>query len=207
MMINAFREENNIIDTFRVRASLIKTIGIWENGRLNWLRESGEQLLTEQGLFIKISQPFIHSKLLLTKIAISNHLSYTRKIKLIIMHQHPKVRKEHLSFISPAEDVILHLASDRAYLVNGYGGEGIQQRTIQPNWKVRSEQIWSSAEKGILLYQPMVKGAATSIYTADHTLAGRTTSHSSHWIIESSKEEELIHLNQVLLEKQTSISI
>lgn len=179
---------------------LISTPGIWINGKTLWLKDSCEKFLLEEGISVHIKQEPIHSKVYYYDIFVTNHEKREKSLKLLMMNHHNNQLQEHLSFISPAEKVIYHMANQMIYLVNGrHNGKGISNCTVQPHWSIFNDTYWDNTEKGILKYQPMVKGSSVSMYTFDVGLSGRETKKSSSWVIAGKSKTELIDLNNSII--------
>ena len=179
---------------------LIATPGIWINGKTYWLHNEREKSILEEGISIHVKQRTPHSKISYLDIYISNHERKEKQLKLLMMHQHENQLKEHFSFVSPVEKVIYHLAGQNVYLVNGsFNGEQISQCTIQSQWNFYKNTYWDCLEKGILKYQPMVKGIAVSLYSFKIDLQGRETVKSSSWIISGKNKSEILDLNACFL--------
>lgn len=179
---------------------LISTPGIWINGKTHWLKNSHEKFLVDEGISVHVKQEPLHSKVHYYDIYVTNHDKKDVKCKLLMMHHHNNLMKEHLSFVSPVERVIYHLTDQMLYLVNGrHNNQGITNCTIQPQWNMFNDKYWDSQEKGTLKYQPMVKGSAVSLYSFDVHLSGRETKKSSSWIIAGERKTELDELNTCII--------
>jgi hypothetical protein len=174
--------------------------GIWVDGNYFWLQNSTEMLIYEEELVIKVKQEHKHSKIHFSSVYVSNHSHQTKEIKILAMHHYPNVSGEQLTFVSPSENRIFHLANKNVYMVNGeYHGCGIKEYTTVPQWKGFTDQIWSSLKKGSLIYQPMAKGLASSIFIFKMTIKPRETNKMNTWVINGTNKNEVISLEQVLL--------
>jgi hypothetical protein len=174
--------------------------GIWIDGKYSWIQNSQEKVLYKEELVIKVKQEQIHSKIRYSSVYVSNHGHETKEIKILAMHHYPSVSGEQLTFVSPSENRIFHLVNNNIYMVNGqYQGLGLVECTTMPQWKVFTDQIWSSLKKGSLKYQPMAKGLASSIFTIKMTIKPRETTKMSTWVINGTNKNEVTSLEQVLL--------
>ncbi|WP_307404066.1 hypothetical protein [Neobacillus ginsengisoli] len=174
--------------------------GIWVNGKSYWLQHNTEKVINVEALVLKVKQDHIHSKIHFFNLYVSNHSNQTKEMKILAQHHYTNVSQEHFTFISPADNRIFHLANNNVFLVNGQcDGVGIQECTIQPFWRIYIDQIWSSLRNGSLIYQPMAKGPASSIFTMKISVGPRETKKSSIWSISALNKDEVISLDQALL--------
>ena len=174
--------------------------GIWVDGKYFWLQNCTEKVMYDEELIIKVKQEQIHSKIRFSSVYVSNHSQKTKEIKILAMYHYPSIYGEQLTFISPSENRIFHLANSNVYMVNGqYHGAGIKECTTMPQWNAFTDQIWSSLEKGSLMYQPMVKGLAASIFTVKMTINHHETKKMSTWAINGTNKNDVISLERVLL--------
>ncbi|WP_460341675.1 hypothetical protein [Pseudoneobacillus sp. C159] len=175
-------------------------IGIWINGQTYWLQNQTERMLTDEMLSIRVKQQNPSSRIRQNDIFVTNHNYVEKALKILVLHRYQYATQDHLSFISPKENVIFHLANSRVYLVNGYcEGQLIQQPTIQPLWVMNTEQIWKCPSEGKLNYLPMVKGIAISLFTFDLYLPSSQTRKAATWSIQGESKCELLKVNQSLL--------
>jgi hypothetical protein len=174
--------------------------GIWLDGNCYWLHNSGEKVIYEEEIIVKVKQEQVHSKIRLFNLYVSNHSSKMKDIKILVMHHYPHASGEQFSFVSPTENVIYHLANKHVYIVNGQcNGIGMKEYTIQPHWNVFTDRIWSCLEKGSLRYQPMAKGHSASIIAMKVSIEPHETAKISTWSIKGKSKSELISLDKALL--------
>lgn len=174
--------------------------GIWVDGQYHWLNTSMEKIIYEEELVLKVKQEQIHSKIRLSNIYVSNHSSEEKEIKILVMHQYPNPSHEQLTFISPSENRIFHLANKTIYMVNGQNqGRPLTEYTTMSQWNVFTDQIWNSLKKGTLKYQPMAKGLAASIFTIKMSLKPHETKKVNTWTINGKNKKEVLFLEQALL--------
>lgn len=174
--------------------------GIWVNGSSYWLQHTTEKVITDEELILRVKQEPIHSKIHFYSLYVSNHSSHTKEIKILAQHHHLNVSREHFTFASPMENRLFHFANNDIFLVNGqFDGVGIHEYTIQPFWRVNTDQIWSSLKNGSLMYQPMAKGPASSIFTVKMTIAARETKKMNIWAISGTNKNEVVLLDEALL--------
>lgn len=186
---------------------LQSVIGIWVNGYTYWLFNQNEKIITKEKLTVKVKQEYTFSKVRHSQIYITNHNKEEVQVKLIFKHQYNRASRDHLSFVSPTEKVIFHLADKKVFLVNGqFEDQSIQQATIQPYWNMNTNQIWNCLNKGVLKYQPMAKGLAISLFTFNMCIPPNVTKNASTWTIQGESKAELLNVNRSLLKKHTSIS-
>jgi hypothetical protein len=196
---------NIIVDEMQTRIDCFPSelqimVGIWINGHTYWLQNQTEKMLTEEMLSIRVKQQSPSSQTRQSEIFITNHNYAETTIKVLVQHRYVHASKDHLSFISPKENVIFHLANSRIFLVNGCcEGKLMQQPTIQPLWVVNTEHIWKCPSKGKLKYQPMSKGIAVSMFTFDLHLPSNQTRKATTWTIHGETKNELLKVNHSLL--------
>jgi len=199
----------NLTETIKNKQSLVLNSsaeqlnfvpGIWVDGKYFWQKNGTELVIYEEELIIKVKQEQMHSKIRFSTVYVSNHSQVPKEIKVLAMYHYPYVSGEQLTFISPSENRIFHLANHNVYMVNGhYQGEGIQEYTTMPQWNAFTDQIWSSLEKGSLMYRPMVKGLSVSIFTIKMIINPHETKKMRTWAINGTNKNEVISLEQVLL--------
>jgi hypothetical protein len=180
--------------------------GIWIGGKIHWISNGHEKLISSESLSIHVKEESIHSKVRLFQVYVRNHSEEEKNLKLLFMSRHHEVATEHLSFVSPLEKVIFHHSGEKMFLVNGHSEEGTIQQTIQPLWNIPTEQIWADQTKGILRYQPMGKGASASIFSLDVKVPAQSSKKGTAWVIQATEKNLLLHLNETILKKHTSIS-
>jgi hypothetical protein len=174
--------------------------GIWVDGQYYWLNTSMEKVIYEEELVLKVKQEQIHSKIRLSNIYVSNHSDREKEVKILVMHQYPNPCHEQLTFISPTENRIFHLADKKIHMVNGqFHGKPLTECTTMSQWNVFTDQIWNSIEKGILKYQPMAKGLSASIFALKMTLKPHETKKVHTWAINGKDKNEVLFLEQALL--------
>lgn len=180
--------------------------GIWVDGKYFWLQNSNEKVFYDEELVIKVKQEPIHSKIRFSSVYVSNHGQHAKEIKILAMYHYPHVSREQLTFVSPSENRIFHLVNNNVYMVNGqYREVGIKECTAMPQWNVFTDKIWSSLKKGSLMYQPMAKGLASSIFTIKMTINPHETNKMNTWVINGTSKNEVISLEQVLLKNTLAI--
>ncbi|MCM3665574.1 hypothetical protein M3204_14250 [Mesobacillus subterraneus] len=200
MKMNAYLEVDDDGRMEYSRKPLIFSHGLWIDGKIYWLGNASEKLLPFDELSIKVKQANIHSKVEFFDIFVTNHAKSCKQAKLILIQRHAETANEHLSFVSPNEDVIFHIADKRIYLVNGMNSSGrMKQCTVQPVWNISTERLWNCRESGKLNYQPMAKGAAASVFSLDLNMGPRETQKSSCWMIEGTEKNTVVNLNNMLL--------
>ncbi|WP_080845095.1 hypothetical protein [Cytobacillus gottheilii] len=174
--------------------------GLWVDGVTYWLNDGLQQTLHEIGLSIHVKELPVHSKVRFYKVYVTNHYPFARKVKILLQYTHESPSREHVSFVSPADNLVYHLADQTVYLVNGYmQKEKIKECTIQPYWNIYSDNIWASSALGKLKYIPMFKGNAVSLFTKEIEFDGRQTCEGESWVISGESKSELQNLNSVLL--------
>jgi hypothetical protein len=186
---------------------LTTTPGIWIDGKTYWIQNGYEKLIPEHSISVHVKQIHKHSKIQYTEIYVRNHSQQEKKLKILVLNFFPVTYQEHLSFVSPTENVIYHSVDDQLYLVNGeYNKNSIEQRTVQPIWNVHTEHIWSNNQKGILKYQPMAKGSSVSIFSLSMNVNPQSTGISRAWSITGTEKKDILELNHILMKTSTSIS-
>ncbi|MDQ0269446.1 hypothetical protein [Cytobacillus purgationiresistens] len=187
-------------------SKLILTPGLWIDGHTHWLDSGMEKIFAEKGISIRIKEMDIHSKVRFYKLYVTNHDQNNRKVKLLMAHRYIFPVREHVSFISPSENVIYHVADKKTFLINGHLRGNIKQEcTVQPYWNVYNDQIWSHNDKSVLKYHPMVKGHAVSIYAHNVDFQGKESIEGEAWVISDMDKNELIDINHALLKNILAI--
>ncbi|WHY65716.1 hypothetical protein [Neobacillus sp. SuZ13] len=177
--------------------------GLWVNGKYFWLQDCKEKVLHNEEIIIKVKQEQPHSKIRYSSVFISNHSKEKKEIKLLAMHYYPLVIQDNLVFVSPTDKRIFHHANNNIYLVNGeHNGVGMKEYTAMQQWKVFTDQIWSSLQKGSLNYLPMAKTPASSIFSIKMSLGPHEIGKMNTWTITGSNKNELLSMEQALI-KQT----
>jgi hypothetical protein len=177
--------------------------GLWVNGKYFWLHDCTEKVFHEEELIIKVKQEQHHSKIRFSSVYVSNHSKQTKEVKLLGMHYFPNVIQDNLAFVSPSDNRIFHLANKHIFLVNAeHGGVGLKEYTTMPQWKVYTDTIWSSLEKGNLKYIPMAKAPAASIFALKMSIEPHGISKMNAWTITGSTKNELVSMEKALLTKK-----
>ncbi|WP_066312206.1 hypothetical protein [Bacillus sp. FJAT-29814] len=196
----------NVIESYneRMKQSTIDQLqfipGIWVNGRYFWLQNGSEKVIYDEALTLNVKREQVHSKIRFSSIFAGNHSDYQKEIKLLAMHHFSSFDQDGLTFISPSDNMILHIAGKQTFLVNAaYKGTGLKEYTTIPLWNAYTDQIWSSLQKGTLKYQPMVKGPAASIFAVNITIPPKETIKMKVWAIAGTGKKELISIEKALL--------
>ncbi|NRD80758.1 hypothetical protein HPT25_25860 [Bacillus sp. BRMEA1] len=180
--------------------------GIWINGKYFWLQNQSEKVFFEESLMIKIKQQQVHSKIRFFNIYVSNHGKEVKQIKLLGMYLPLNVEQNLLTFISPVENRIYHYANQHVFLMNAhYHGNGIKEYTTIQLWNAFTDRIWSSVKEGSLMYQPMSKGLAASIFAINMNVQPHETNKLCTWSINGSKKSELLTLERALFKNILAI--
>ncbi|WP_312092182.1 hypothetical protein [Niallia sp.] len=186
---------------------LTTTPGIWIDGKTYWIQNGYEKLIPEHAISVHVKQIHKHSKIQYNEIYVRNHSQQMKKMKILVLNYFSKACLEHLSFVSPTENVIYHSIDEQLYLVNGeHNANNIEQRTVQPIWNVHTEHIWSNNQKGILKYQPMAKGSSVSIFSLSMEIKPQSIGISRAWSITGTEKKDILDLNSILMKTSTSIS-
>ncbi|NMD71851.1 hypothetical protein HHO41_16250 [Bacillus sp. DNRA2] len=204
----SIRLKRNSSPHSRLQTILIPKIGLWIDGKTFWIKSGNEKLIPEKQISVRVNQRAIHSKIKLFDIFVTNHNEKMRKLKIIVMHSFERFSQDDLTFFSPIEKVIYHLAKRTMYLVNGHmNGNVIKDYTVQPIWNVYSDKFWKCPNSGTLNFQPMAHGPSNSLFTFNMDIPGSQTKLANTWMIAGESKEELIHLNKAVLKNHTSFSI
>ncbi len=191
----AMNEEETAAPSFPTYLSV--TPGIWMDGKTYWVRDSSEKMIPEESISIHVRESSLHSKTRIHDVFIKNHGNRSRDIKVLFIHYYPKITKEVLSFVSPAEQSIFHIKNERIFLVNGQCQDRTsEQMTVQPLWNIHTDLIWQSTENGVLKYQPMAKGMAGSIFSLRSKVGVNKICKASAWMVFGNNKNELLQLNQ-----------
>lgn len=174
--------------------------GLWVNGNCFWMQDQAEKVIYEEGLVMKVKQEQLHSRIRFSTVYVSNYSNQKKEVRILTMHQYPNPTGEQLTFVSPTDNRIFHLANKTVYMVNGqYNGIGMRDSTVMPQWNAFTDQIWSSLKKGCLKYQPMVKGLAASIFMEYLTLDSHETKKMNTWTIWGTSKDEVQSIERALL--------
>ncbi|MBU8879388.1 hypothetical protein BGM26_10370 [Bacillus sp. FJAT-29790] len=188
----------NVVPMRKERLNVIP--GIWIGGKTYWMNSGFEKHIPEEGISVQLKQEHIHSNIRLINVFITNHEPRSLSVKLLFQHKHVQAANEHISFISPSENVIFHLADGLIYLVNSHSIDRIKGScSVQPYMNIHSNNIWACSESGTLKYNPMAKGNAVSLFLLEFQFQGKDTIEGKSWIISSDNEDELLNLNEALL--------
>ena len=118
------------------------------------------------------------------------------------MHHYANIKQDNLTFVSPTDNRIFHVADNGVYLVNSkFEGYGMKEYTTIPQWSASTDQIWSSLHKGSLKYQPMAGGPAASIFAIKMSLDQHETKKMNAWTIAGTSKNELISMEQGLIKR------
>ena len=182
--------------------------GLWVNGKYFWLPNQTEKVLYEEELVIKVTDKQIHSKVDFHHIYISNHSRQTKDIKFLALHHFQNVNHDCLTFVSPTDQRIFHLANQTVCLMNLLTtGAGKKEYTTVPLWDVFSDQIWHSVKTGELKFQPMAKGSAASILAIKMAIDPKKTEKIATWSISGNKKHDVAALEQALLKNPLAFPI
>ncbi|SFA96170.1 MULTISPECIES: hypothetical protein [unclassified Bacillus (in: firmicutes)] len=194
-----FKKEVNSLEQF------LCSTGLWKNGEIHWLKDTSDHW---DHIGIKTTVEDIESNIRLYSIQLTNHQSHDINLKLLSKHQMKTAGHEHMTFVSPAENVILHFIEHKVILVNGCcQGEGMKQSTTQSSINIDDEIYWSSSEKGILKYQPMAKGKVGSVFSLNVNLQGNSGVRLYTWMIEGETKNEVIQLDSSLLKNRLAFPV
>ena len=183
------------------KVGLSVIIGVWVNGKTYWMKPGADKLILEEGITLLLQQNIVEDKVRLYNVELSNQSKCPISTKLLIQHRYHQLDNSHLSFISPSENVVFHLAGDLVHLANGNIDDGKIKRicTVQPLWNIYSNKIWDCPESGTIQYRPMAKGQVASLFIYDFKSIGKGTYRGKSWVISGENETELIKLNEALL--------
>ncbi|WP_210365937.1 hypothetical protein [Bacillus sp. REN3] len=186
---------------------LVFRYGLWIDGKMHWAESSMEKSQLLEDLSIRVRLLNLHSRVEYLKFYVTNQSRLSKEAKLIILQCHANPAVEQFCFVSPAEEVIFHLAGNSIYLVNGMNSEGkMKQCTVQPLWNLGTDRLWRCEESGRLNYQPLAKGASVSLFSLDLSISPFETQECSCWAIEGSDINILIDLNKLLLKNRLAFS-
>lgn len=173
--------------------------GIWVNGKYYWLHNCTEKVIFDEELVIKVKKEQIHSKIRFYSVYVSNYSNQKKEIKVLGMHHHLHFDQSNLTFFSPTDNRIFHVAENTVFLVNAnYDSSGFCEYTTIPQWSAYSNQIWSSLQTGSLKYFPMAGGPAASIFAIKMSMEEHSTKKMKTWAIAGSSKNELITMEQAL---------
>ncbi|MGJ7921371.1 hypothetical protein [Neobacillus sp. LXY-4] len=196
----SFRIKKKMINLSAIQNPLKSKIGLWIDGKIFWVKNGTEKLIQAEAISIKINQRNIHSKIRFFDIFVTNHSEKMKQLKLIVLNSCEKFAKDDLTFISPIEKVIYHLARRTIHLVNGQmNGTLLNEYTVQPVWNIYTDKFWDCQKKGTLKYQPLSHGPSNSLFTINMNIPASKTCKANTWIISGETKEELLRLNQVVL--------
>ena len=190
-----------------LKKKLTTTPGVWIDGKTYWIQNGYEKLIPEHSISVHVKQIQKHSKIQYNEIFVRNHSQQKKALKILVLNYFTKAYQEHLSFVSPTENVIYHSIDDQLYLVNGeHNNSSIEQRTVQHIWNVHTDHIWSNNENGILKYQPMAKGSSVSIFSLNMDVKPQSTGICRAWSITGTEKKDILDMNRILMKTSTSIS-
>jgi hypothetical protein len=196
----SFQINKRTIQSSKSCSLLTSKIGIWMNGRTYWLKNVTEKLFPHEAISVKISEKWIHSKIKLMDIFITNHQQKKKEIKLIVRNGFEKFAKDDLTFIAPKERVIFHIGRQQMHLVNGQSnGSIISDYTVHPIWNIYTDRFWKCQRKGLFKYQPLSHGPSDSLFALNLHIPGAKTLKANTWVISGDSKEELLQLNRAVL--------
>jgi len=186
---------------------LVGIPGVWIEGKTYWIQNGYEKLIPDHSISVHIKHISKHSKVQYSEIYVRNHASVAKQMKILVLNHYTQPFKEHLAFVSPTDNIIFHSVDEELFLVNGEcNGCRLEQRTIQPQWNIHTEHIWSKRGNGILKYQPMGKGASVSIFSLNVEIKPHTSTIGRTWTIHGKEKQDVMALNSYLIKNHTSIS-
>lgn len=174
--------------------------GIWVNGKTYW-RKQGKDDLLEEGISLHLKQEYSQNHTQLFSFEVINHRDRPESVKVLFQHRSQYWANDHVSFISPLENAIFHMADDQVHLVNGCIGKGEVRKTctVQPLWNIYKNIIWDCQASGKVQYRPMAKGNVVSLLIYDYQFMGKGRFEGETWVLNGRSEAELIQLNSSLL--------
>lgn len=173
--------------------------GIWIGGKTYWLQQEVEELNLDEGIFLHIRKENVQPNIKMLVVSVTNQSFCPLRAKLIFQYRQ-KVFQEELSFISPAKNVIFHLANDKINLISGQtSNSALSVCSVQPLWNIYDNEIWACAQSGILKYYPMVHGNPVSFQIFNLDIEENETCIGKSWLISGQCETDLLKLNAMLL--------
>ncbi|WP_102274561.1 hypothetical protein [Cytobacillus massiliigabonensis] len=178
--------------------------GIWVNGSTYWMKQGKAELFLEEGISLHLKQDYDLHNAQLSSFEVINHRDHPKTVKVLFQHRTQYWDNNHVSFISPTENAVFHMADEQVHLVNGCIGKGEVRKTytVQPLWNIYKNRIWDCLESGKIQYRPMAKGNVVSLLIYDYQFMGKGTFEGETWVINGNDEAELIHLNSSFLKKK-----
>ncbi|MBP2241622.1 hypothetical protein J2Z40_002194 [Cytobacillus eiseniae] len=175
--------------------------GVWVNGKTYWMKRGMDALVLDEGITLQLTEENIHHNTRIFVVKVTNHFRRSIKVKLLLQHRCCQWDYNHLSFISPLEDVVFHLANDSVHLVNGVGNCRNAKKicTVLPLWNIYKDQIWKSSQSGTVQYCPLANGNAVSLLLYDLNFVDKGSFEGKSWIISGENEVELVKINESLL--------
>lgn len=191
-------QEETVFDKF------LCSTGLWINGEVRWFMDTSYQW---EQIEVKTTVEDSPSNIRLTSIELTNHDSHDKMIKLLSKHQ-IKTEVDHMTFVSPADHVLLHFVHHKVILFNGFSyGDDMKQNTTQSVSNINKENYWSCRKKGILKYQPMARGIAGSVCCLNVNLQGNSTVRLYTWMIEGETKKEVLQLDLSLLKNRLAFPV
>ncbi|RHW41058.1 hypothetical protein D1B31_08915 [Neobacillus notoginsengisoli] len=179
------------------------TPGLWTSGKTYWNHGRMEFVLMEEEISMKISVEHPHSKINMVNYFVYNHSKTEKHVKLLALHYCQSVLKDHFSFISPADDIVFHLAGKQLYLVDGRSSSNEKwETTVIPSWHSSLDGIWGCKQKGTLKYTPMAKGNPASVLSREAAIPPGKIIRATTWCISGKNKNELLSLNTALLKNR-----
>lgn len=180
--------------------------GIWIDGKTYWLESGKDELNLAEGICLYMKEEHVHKDIRMLNVYITNQSFCSLQAKLLFQYWKQTVN-EHLSFISPSENVIYHIENEAMHLIDGYCFGSIKRsRSSQPLWNIDHDEIWECSQSGILKYYPMTNGNPVSIQTFDLDIKENRTCLGKSWIISGQNELEMLKLNTELLKNTLAIA-
>lgn len=178
--------------------------GIWVNGKTYWMKQGKDKILLEEGISLNLKQEYSLDNTQIFSFELTNHRDHPESVKVLLQHRSQYWDNDHVSFISPLENAVFHLADNQLHLVNGYIGKGEVRKTctVQPLWNIYKNRYWDCLESGKIQYRPIAKGNVVSLLIYDYHFMGKGAFEGETWILNGNNEAELINLNSVLLKRE-----
>ncbi|RJQ33952.1 glycoside hydrolase family 15 protein [Candidatus Parcubacteria bacterium] len=204
-----------------VRGHYIHRVGVWVDGRISWLGDSGweitvaceEEALASKihakhaGLEVELSFTDIvynEKPVFIRKVIATNNADRPREIKLYFGHQF-EIYKAHggdTAYFDPIEHALIHYKGRRVFLIDAsIGGEKFQDYVTGIANFAGHEGSHRDAEDGVLSKNPIEHGPADSALGLYGTYQHKELRTSYYYIIAATSISEAQELHKYVIEK------
>lgn len=172
--------------------NLLLDFGIWMDGKLYWLEEENQKLITEEEIQLYVEQDFSTENALITNLMVENLSSKQYELKIICQYKDIPSNK-HSSFIIPNQNIIFKSINENLYLINGEFKNAKAFCTVHP------EKANVCEKTGRVSYCPTALKHSAGLFVFDVHLEPNEKTFGKTWVVSGQNDENLLYLNQSLI--------